>query len=72
MEGEERAIAQALLTGADTVDAIVMQTGLSAATVNARLTILELEGTVVLRAGRYCLCGESFSIQSGASAPRSS
>ena len=72
LEGEERAIAQALLTGADTVDAIVMQTGLSAATVSARLTILELEGTVVLRAGRYCLCGESFSIQSGDSAPRSS
>ena len=49
----ERTVAEALLDGARTVDAVVALTDLPVATVLATLTLLERRGVVVGRHGRF-------------------
>lgn len=50
---EEQQVAQALADGADSVDAVVQQTGLEAGQVSAALVLLELDGYVEQKGGRY-------------------
>ncbi len=55
LEGKERQVAEAILQGADTVDAISERTGLPAAEIAASLILLEISGVVEQKAGHCFL-----------------
>lgn len=50
---DEQRVAQALADGADSVDAVVQQTGMEAGQVSAALVLLELDGYVEQKGGHY-------------------
>ncbi len=55
LEGTERQVAEAIVHGADTIDAISERTGLPAAEIASALTLLEISGIVEQQAGRCML-----------------
>lgn len=57
LSGSERAVAEAIAAGADTVDAVSEATGLPASEVAAALVLLELDGIAQHKGGRCSLCG---------------
>ena len=57
LSGSERAVAEAIASGADTVDAVSEATGLPASEVAAALVLLELDGIAQHKGGRCSLCG---------------
>lgn len=57
--GEEKQILQAIFLGAGTIDEIAEQTSIETAQISAAITLLELDGWIVQKNGRFCLCNPS-------------